>query len=350
MKNGINLDGASDGFLSPVKLIGIDTPLTLQTKIEPLITAQANLIKNIAKFNPDLSIIAESLGRAGSVLSPIAESVQSLGSSLSAINKIAIESNLSLKIPSYDFVNEPFLSVLNSAADSIRINQNQLLSCVPNIKSNLSEITLGIPSTINQISSLGNIALDYLGSSPTLFPLGIELEESEVDILKKKVENLELKFEKLESESRNTKLTDITDIVSNKLERMSPDLAKCFRGAMATLIADQSEDLVGQVAESLTRVIEELPFLLTNKNRFSSNNKEEQIKEALEDYLGLEHGVKNIHHLIRQQQGYYTVLSGTRHRNQNVYKMYNKDINLFKALVIQIEAYIYILITYDGKN
>ena len=34
---------------------------------------------------------------------------------------------------------------------------------------------------------------------------------------------------------------------------------------MATLIADQSEDLVGQVAESLTRIIEELPFLLTQR-------------------------------------------------------------------------------------
>ena len=31
------------------------------------------------------------------------------------------------------------------------------------------------------------------------------------------------------------------------------------------------------------------------------------------------------HHLIRQQQGYYTVLSDIRHRNPSVYEMYNKD-------------------------
>ena len=240
-------------------------------------------------------------------------------------------------------------SILNSTADSIRINQDQLLSYIPDINSNLSQVTLGAPSVINQISSLGNITLDYLKSSPTSFPLGVVYKEPEIDILKKKVATLEERVEIFENESRNIKLTNITDKVSVVLEKINSNLAQCFRGAMATLIADQSEDLVGQVAESLTRIIEELPFLLTQKNIFSSNKKENKIKEALEDYLMLKNEVKS-HHLIRQQQGYYTVLSDIRHRNPSVYEMYNKDKNLFKALVVQIEAYIYILITYDGKN
>ena len=117
---------------------------------------------------------------------------------------------------------------------------------------------------------------------------------------------------------------------------------------MATLIADQSEDLVGQVAESLTRIIEELPFLLTQRIYSLLIRRRIRLKN-LEDYLMLKNEVKS-HHLIRQQQGYYTVLSDIRHRNPSVYEMYNKDKNLFKALVVQIEAYIYILITYDGKN
>ena len=82
------------------------------------------------------------------------------------------------------FVNQPLVSILNSTADSIRINQDQLLSYIPDINSNLSQVTLGAPSVINQISSLGNITLDYLKSSPTSFPLGVVYKEPEIDILK----------------------------------------------------------------------------------------------------------------------------------------------------------------------
>lgn len=351
MNNSIGLYDDENKILSLIATGSVNPTFTLQTRIEPLLTAQAGLATSVSGFNFNKAVLNGSFWCENTMLFSAANPIHSLGSGLSMVSKIATDSNLLLKVPSYDYIREPILSMLGSAVDTIKVNQNQILSFIPNTKPSVNYATTPyLAHNINQISSLGNIALGYLESSPSIFYSGIKSNDSEIDTYKKKIVNLELRVEKIENENRRTKLTDITNDVSNRLEIINPDLSKCFRGAMATLIADQSEDLVGQVAESLTRVIEELPFLLSNKKEFQSKNKEGKIREALENYLGLKQGKGYTNHIFLQQQGYYTVLSDIRHRNEDVYRFYNNDKNLFKAIVIQIEAYIYMLITFKNEN
>lgn len=348
----INSNLQDDGIITfPETILPVmdESVFTLRDKIEPLVIAQENLINDLSENIPDFSSISDAFSRANDTFTSISEPIQALGSSLSGINGIVTDFNLSLQTPVYDFINQPHLSLINAVTDSIKVNQEQLLSFVPNVQATLNQIIINSPNVINRISALDDIAVDYLGASLTLPIIENTSEKAEIEDLKKQIAKLNLRVNNLEDENRKARLTDITAYVSSKLEEYSPDLAGCFRGAMTTLIAGESEDFIGQVAESLTRVIEGLPFVINVGYKSVATGKKNQIKETLCDYLGLNNEGAEKHFLINQQASYYTVMSGVRHRKSNEYHIYSQNKNLFKALVIQVEAFIYTLVTYEKK-
>jgi phage shock protein A len=127
------------------------------------------------------------------------------------------------------------------------------------------------------------MSLDTLQSSATLFP---DRKEQKLEELDDKVTVLEIKIKTLTQEKNSLIFSDITKEVSDELEKIDSELAKCFRGAIRTLEEDRSEDLVAQVAESLTRVVENLPFKLAQKGtKFIEKKKSTMITNAMKEYL-----------------------------------------------------------------
>ncbi len=334
-----------DLFKKPT--IGLNT---LRAKMEPLFTGQSTLSHRIFELDHDLlESTRASIGNASKTLFPILESARVLGDTLSNVGRIAIDTEMLSVRPSYDFINKPLLATLNVAIDTVKINQERLAAFLPGIEDVSKSLMVNVPNQIMHINSLSNTALESLQSSSILFPAHVG--DGKIENLKSRIDDLELKIDKLNEEKNDLSLTDITKEVVNKLDKIDPELAKCFKGAITTLMINKSEDLVAQVAESLTRIIENLPFKIADKNiSYSSKKTREMIIKALGGYLKVKEGDQNNHPLILQQESFYITLSDIRHRNSKIYKIYNDDRVRFKALIIQVEVYIYTLLTSKNEN
>lgn len=323
-------------------------PETLHSKFEPLISAQASLVNSATELTKTIEPIKESMARINTIVGSLEGPIQRLGLTLTGVGKIALKTDDLFKVPTYDFINRPMASALNVATDAIKINQDRIASVLPDIQDAFNLSSGSISNQISQISALNSIAIESLQSSRTLSPT-FKTKEKDSDI-REKIEKLESKIDQLENKNENLVLTDATSDIIKILESLDNDIAHCFKGAMTILLEDKSEDLVGQVAESLTRIIENLPFILSKKQVFSSCSKEDKVIEALSFYLGIPWEEYKNHHLIKQQKAFYTTLGNIRHRKSSAYKFYNRDKKLFRAFVMQVEAYIYILITFKKEN
>ncbi len=323
-------------------------PETLHAKIEPLISVQASLINTLAEFNKITEPVKKSIVRASDVIGPLSGTIQALGLNLAEVSKVALKTDDLLKLTTYDFVKSPMASALNVATDAIKINQDRISSVLPCMQDIFGLAKIDTSNQISQISALNSLAIGSLQSSDVLFPV-FKTKEKDSDI-REKIEKLELKIDQLENKNENLVLTDITSNITKILEGLDSDIADCFKGAITTLLEDKSEDLVGQVAESLTRVIEKLPFALSKKQVYSSNDKENNVIEALLLYLDIPKEEYKSDHLVMQQKSFYSILGNIRHRKSRAYKLYNKNKKLFKAFVMQIEAYIYILVTLKNEK
>lgn len=319
---------------------------TISEKIEPLIDTQSILSSRIASLDNTLFDGAKVYNDdISNILSPLTGSAKILGDSINQVGRMAIDSKILFDKASYDFINNPLSATLNTAIDTIEINQNRLAAFIHDADTISDYLTLSKSSEIINTDSLGSIAIESLKSSPFLFPIE---REGKIKDIEDKVNSLETKINQLTEEKNNLSLTDITKDVSDELERIDLDLAKCFRGAITTLIKNDNEDLVGQVAESLTRVVENLPLKLAGENiKYSSSDKEVMIGEALGAYLKIKNNDQSKYHLIAQQKNFYATLGSIRHRNL---KIYNNDVARFKAFIVQVEAYIYILLTFNNEN
>lgn len=321
---------------------------TLHAKIETLISTQASLINSTVELSKIVGSSKEAMKLASAAVAPLSGTIQALGFNLSEISKVALRTDELLKIPTYDFVKSPMASALNVATDAIKINQDRILSILPNIQDIFGLAKIDTSNQISQISVLNSLAIGSLQSSDVLFPV-FKTEKKDSDI-HEKIEKLELKINQLENKNENLVLTDITSNITKILEGLDGNIADCFKGAITTLLEAKSEDLVGQVAESLTRVVENLPFVLSKKQVYLSNNKEDKVVEALSFYLGVSKEEYKSNYLVMQQKTFYSILGNIRHRKSGAYKLYNKNKKLFKAFVMQIEAYIYILVTLKNEN
>lgn len=336
----------ADMSFDPLKLTGgLTVANTLHSKIEPLVGAQTALIDSATKLAQIYEPAKGLMAQIDTLISPVAESVQLLGTNLAKVSKTALATGELLKAPTYDFLNSPMASALNVSVDAIKIGQGRIQSIMPDNMSITGLLGIGISNRVLQIGALNNIAIDSLQSSPTLFP--IPKTDERISDLGEKIRILESKIVRLEEESENLFLTDITAKIITILENLDGDIANCFKGAMMTLLASNNKDMVGQAAESLTRVIERLPFKLSRKSVPSKVNKN-NVRDAINNLKGI--SKEEIEHLVEQQFYFYKTLGSIRHRNKKIYNLYNFDHSRFKALAIQTEAFVYILLTFNNEK
>lgn len=322
---------------------------TLQTKLEPLFSAQSALSASISALDFGLSASTKaSISAINTSLSPVLESARSLSDTLANIGKLTIDTQLLATKPSYDFLNNPLCATLSTTMDSIKIGQDRLNTSLLSIGDTSISSYFSRPNQITNIGILGNMSLGALQSSVIISPVVTDKER--INKLDNKVISLEEKVKILSAEKDTLSLTDITKQVAQELEKVDSELAKCFKGAMRTLIEDQNEDLVAQVAESLTRVVEKLPLRLVNESILIADEKDARIVEALSRYLNLQENNKSENCLVSQQKAFYSTLGSIRHRNPNIYKIYNNDRNRFRALVTEVETFVYILLTYKNEE
>lgn len=315
---------------------------TLQFKIEPLIGAQTTLIDSATK----LSLVCEPMKQIGNLISPVSESVQSLGAILAEVSKTALANGELLKAPTYDFFSSPMASVLNMSADAIKLGQERIISIMPGNKDITGLLDIGTPNQVSQINSLNSIALDSLQSSPILFP--ISKADEKISNLDKKIQSLESEMIHLKKNNDDLFLTDITLDIVEILEDLDDEIADCFKGAMRTMHDNNNEDIVGQVSESLNRVVEKLPLALAPIH--ARVKKEEKIKLALLKHLDKLPDHYEKASLINQQKSFYSVFGILRHRNAKQYLLFKNDIPRFKSLVIVFESFVYTLITINDDK
>lgn len=346
MKNNWQENNKIDLCLDSTKLSGNFIAENFQSKIEPLIDFQSTLIDSASKLTNVSIPTIETFNKIDDVIRPISESIQSLGFSLSGISNIALKNDQLLKPPIYDFAVNPMISALNAAADTIKISQNRLAEILPSIELFNTSKIFESTQQINQINSLRTIAVDTLLKSPVYLP--ITQEEEKIRRMDSKISAIEEKIDKLNDKNRTLAVSEISENIVDLLQSLDPEIAKRFKGAIATL-SSESEDLVAQVAESLTRIIEDLPYIISGKEKKATKDRKNEISLILAKYLGVPENEISSNHLIIQQHSYYSTLSTIRHRNAD-YQTYEKDRFRFKALVIGIESYIYILLTTKNEK
>lgn len=331
--------------VNSLKMSGLITSTdTLYSKIDSSIAIQTTLIDSVNNLSQNYEPIKWSISQIDTLISPITESVQLLGTSLTEVSKTALSTGELLKIPTYDFLNSPMSSALNVSVDAIKIGQERILSRIPDNKVVINLPNIGISNQVSQINTLNSIAVDYLQSSPILYP--VSKPDERISDLSEKVQRLESKLLNLEEKKNNLFLTDATFNISTVLENLDDDISTCFKGAMTTLLEAKSEDMVGQVAESLTRVIERLPFCLSRKPVPLKVNKK-SIYDAISSLKGISEG--EIRFLVEQQFYFYSTLGLIRHRNKKIFNTFNSDYSRFKSLVVQAENFIYMLLTFSNE-
>lgn len=321
-------------------------PETFHLKIEPLIKIQTDLMDYSTKLSQFYEPAKESIEQVGTLFSPVVESVRVLGTSLAEISRTALATGELLKVPTYDFLNSPITSALNASVDAIKIGQERIISIMPDNKRIADLLDISISSQVSQINALNSIALDSLQSSPVLFP--IPKTDEKISNLDEKMQSLESKIIHLENKNNDFSLTDITANIIKILENLDDEIADCFKGAMRTINNDKNEDLVGQVSESLTRVVERLPLVLARVDL--SVKKDRDTTQALLKYLDKLPDQYEKDSLMLQQKSFRSLFGILRHRNAKQYRIYKKDIFRFKSLVISFESFVYTLIIINNAK
>jgi len=338
---------SADILVNSSKVVGaLATTDILHSKIEPLISAQTDLMNSTVKLSEIYKPIQNSMAEISSLISPVAETIQLLGSNLAEVSKTAIATGELLKTPTYDFLNSPMASALNASVDAIKIGQERITSIIPDSKGINDLLGIDVSGQVSQINTLNSIAISSLQSSPVLFP--VSKTDEKVSALDQKIKSLESKISHLEKNNNNLYLTDITLNIVRILENIDSDIADCFKGAIKTMNDNKNSDLVGQVSESLTRVVEKLPSALAKVN--PNVKKEERIKLAMLKYLNKLPDQYERESLIVQQKSFYSVFGVLRHRNAKQYKAFKNDIPRFRSLVIIFESFIYTLITINDDR
>ncbi len=300
------------------------------------------IYKNQEKINQLIITGSESGILLDDNLEDISTFTGALSTSIGQISSMSFDANLLSTPLSYDFINNPLISGVNIAADNILSLQNDFIN----------NFNISTPATFNMNETLdyidvwkpevkfNNLALDTLQNS-YVFPT-IKDKEGENS---EKIKLLEEEIEKI----KNSENKIIEEVVSEKLEillnTLDNDLFKMYRGAIAVII-NPNDDSLAQSAESMTRLLEKISYILSPKY-ILKNKKEDDIKEMLAIYLKITYvNVSDIHNYIIDQQHYfYETFSQIRHRNKDIYKKYNDDPLLYKSLLLQAQGFLYHLIT-----
>lgn len=297
-----------------------------------------------------------------------------LNTSVNQLSNMGLESGILVNPPSYDFINNPLVSGITIATDNISSLQNGFLhsfgvdsnqAIEVNKNSNVFDLrtstSLSVPQDYYSLPISFDKSLDFTGTSMP----GLKLNNTALDILQgssafseasylhlgkddetaQKIASLEEDVRKIKESNSKIIISQVSEKVESLLSTLDDDMAKMFRGAIG-VINNPNDDSIAQSAESMTRLLEKLPSMLTPKFKSKGGKRENDIREMLAIHLNIKYkdigDVKNV--LIDMQHHYYVTLSQIRHRNVEIYKKYEDDPFLYKSLLIQIEGFLYQLL------
>lgn len=322
-----------------------DGAITIQQRIEPLFEAQKMISKSLQGFthNINKSTLAVNNG-----LHLINQSIAGVEESLVKLTDFAGNAGILSSELTNDFISQPLSASASLFADNISLKQESILGLINSPKASTQ---LGNATAISGILkaeplAMSGLAIDTLKESSFLFPGMPIVKETEEN---KRITKLEEDVEKLRRDKKERTENQFTKDVEMLLKKIDIELFQMFKGAYD--VVGQTDDSLGQSAESMTRLLEKLPHKLSPKFQPKSPNKKESIREILADYLNINYeNIKNIYHpLIDPQCSFYETFSQIRHRNVEIYSIYKKDPAQYKALLIQTEAFLYQVLSFKSS-
>ncbi|MBS3904204.1 MAG: hypothetical protein KGZ39_02635 [Simkania sp.] len=319
-----------------------DSAITIGHKIEPLlriqeqITDSASLISSVVQKIPTID---------SDRLAYISDGAIQAGKSLRAIQDLTLRSSSLFSEANYDLLVNPISSALSIAVDNVALHQKTILGDLDSI-AKMGTITSHKFNEWDSISlKISDVALGALEQSPYLFPDYLRATTIPVfkDPTTERIEKLEDEVKSLREKKEKDIIVEINHEVEKLLLSIDSFLPKMFKGAYA--VVNQNDDSLAQSAESMTRLLENLPAHLVKNFKSQQKTKEAVIKETLAVHLSLEYtSVDDINHpLISQQHYFYETFSQIRHRN-SIYKDFENDPARYKALLLQVEGFLYQLI------
>lgn len=319
-----------------------DSVFTISQKIEPLLKIQQQLTAPASSISAVMQKIPTIDPAKFSFLS---DGAMQIGQNLQKIQGLAIKSSSLFKEANYDLLANPISSTLSIAVDNVALEQQTILKDLDLITKTGVIVSPDINKWDNTSLKINDVALGILEESPLLFP---NLNSATIPIFKdpttERIEKLENKVQSLKDTKDKSIITEISNEVKELLSKIDDSLLRMFNGAYAVI--NQNDDSLAQSAESMTRLLETLPFRLVKDFKSKEKIKEKIIKERLAIYLSLQYNsVDDINHpLINQQHYFYETFSQIRHRNKKIYKEFEKDFSRYKALLLQVEGFLYQLI------
>ena len=186
-----------------------------------------------------------------------------------------------------------------------------------------------------------------LQTSPMFFRTEDSVKDEESREIKNKIQELDEQIKEIKDRKLRLIISDYTKEVKEWLEGIEDSLARIFQGAIDVLDDGVSQDAVAQSAESMTRLLERLPEPLAKKVGVTLTESEIKRKnwEALALYVGVPVSFNegSLHHVVKMQHVFYSTFCEIRHRNVEVFTMYQNDLPLYRALLLQVEAFLYTL-------
>ncbi len=271
---------------------------------------------NITDLNKELYLV-------GGIISPFLNNTYnatkiSIDPDLSALNTSAITAGSLLKYDKDMFtIGNTVLNNSATLSDGLTTifaeNFSPQLSAVSLIKSN-SEVSYSVSCESKNTLTLSATNLFRVGSENSLEERLIALENV---VFKDQTQDMPKFFKNMAS----------------KLAAVSLRLEKYFLGAFLTLNTNNC-DKVGQVAQSLTRLIEELPLCLVEESKLTTiTNKKDRICKAL---CAIAESEIDSNDLISKQHYYYTTLSNMRH-NKTIYQENDEQ---FQSYIMEVFMFI----------
>lgn len=328
-------------YLGTIKNIS-DSMITIGQRIEPLLKIQRQLtdsaysISSVVQKIPTINLTQ---------LSYISQGAIQAGKSLEAIQDLTLKSNSLFKEANYDLLVNPISSALNIAVDNVALQQKTILVDLDSITRLGSIASPKFNEWGSASLKINDVALGALKESPYLFP---DIRTTPVSILKdpatERIEKLEDEVRSIKNKKERNIIIEINHEVEELLSKIDGSLVKMFKGAYA--VVNQNDDSLAQSAESMTRLLENLPSFLVKNFKPQDRTKEGAIKEMLAVHLLIKYdSVNDINHpLVTQQHYFYETFSQIRHRNNKVYTEFEKDPARYKALILQVEGFLYQLI------
>jgi len=277
----------------------------------------------------------------------ISDSLNTLGSSVGQLQKMTIDAGLLNTIPKLNFIADPINTSLGLALESMEKQKSILTTTIGAFADQLSvsQNMLASLSSATATTTLNNLALDVLSETSihaVTSPWHNSISSIFLPESKPEIEIMEKKLNGLKKEKEQKGLSVLTDKVKSLLSGISSDLSDKFKATCLVIFDKDNKDGIAQCAESMTRLIEDLPSLLSPNTIIGSEGAKKAACMRLTEYLSAE---THNHDLILKQHLFYDIFSDIRHRRA---KKYLENPLLFKALLIQTEAYIYELLTYNG--